>query len=58
MLFEALVMYVHLLSNASMDVFPNNKLGDFSTILSQPLTFDQHEYEVGLVSVLNIKNNI
>ena len=44
-------MYVHLLSNASMDVFPNNKLGDFSTILHHPLLLPGDDWEVGLVEM-------
>ena len=45
-------MYVHLLSNASMDVFPDNKLGDFSTILNHPLLLSgSDEWEVGLVEM-------
>ena len=46
-----LIMYVHLLSNASSDVFPNNKLGDFSTILYNPLTFREDDWEVGIVEM-------
>ena len=42
-------MYVHLLSNASMDVFPENRLGDFSTVLAQPIKLHEGEWEVGLV---------
>src|SRR5690606_5477755 len=45
-------MYLHLLSNASHDVFPNNKMGDFSTILATPLTLEG-EWEIGL-SEINI----
>jgi hypothetical protein len=45
-------MYVHLISNASMDIFPENKLSDFSTILSQPMQLEENEeYEVGLVEI-------
>ena len=50
-------MYVHLLSNASMDVFPNNTLSDFSTILHHPLILEADEWDVGLVEI-NIPNNV
>lgn len=41
-------MFVHLVSNASIDTFPDNKLSDFTTVLSEPLSFTDGEYEVGL----------
>ena len=45
-------MYLHLLSNASNNVFPNNEMGDFSTILASPVTLSG-DWEVGL-SEINI----
>jgi len=44
-------MYVHLLSNASLDTFPDNNLGDFSTVLAKPLLLPGSDWEVGLAEI-------
>ena len=47
---ESSGFYVQLPSNASMDLFPNNKLCCYKTQLPRTLNF-QHNYEVGLVEI-------
>lgn len=42
--------YVTLPSNASMDVFPDNKVSDFKTLLEYPINLNR-PYEVGLSSI-------
>lgn len=55
-------IYVHLISNASLDKFPNNSLSRFTVAFDQPLELSEN-YKVGLVDIsisnrfLNVGND-
>ena len=51
--------YVTLPSNASMDVYPNNKKSNYTTKFNTPIVLDGN-YEVALANItctLNIRND-
>ena len=48
--FFVITMYIHLVSNASNDVFPNNTLSNFANVLGEPLSLIG-DYEVGLSEI-------
>src|SRR5678815_3279392 len=44
--------YLTLPSSASLDLHPDNKLSDFTTVLMNPLQLKREEYEVGLCEMI------
>lgn len=44
-------MHVHLLSNASLDSFPDNRMSDFKNVLTNPIKFDSDDWRVCLSEI-------
>src|SRR5678816_4105385 len=44
--------YLTLPSSASMDLYPENKISDYTTQLLNPITFDREIYEAGLSEII------
>ena len=45
-------LYVDVFSNASLDLYPNNKVSQFTVKLNQPLQLGDGSYEVGLAQLI------
>src|SRR6266436_5359824 len=43
--------YVTLPSNASASLFPNNKIGNYTTKLPRPIVLDERNWEVAIVQL-------
>src|SRR5678815_4544576 len=44
--------YLTLPSSASMDLYPENKISDYTTQLLNPITFEREMYEAGLSEII------
>ena len=44
-------MYIHLLSNASMDSFPNNRLSEFTNVFVNPVKFSEDDWYASLCEI-------